>query len=66
METVIKWDRPQMVGEYYEPYRVDMGDAIEHLARVFSGENWATYECGRNVVPIRIEYISDWEVIRWA
>lgn len=61
METVIKWDRPQMVGEYYEPYRIDVADAIEELAKMFSGENWSTYKCGRDG-----RYVSDWEAILWG
>ena len=31
VESVIKWDRPQMVGEFYEPYRVTWSDAFAAL-----------------------------------
>lgn len=36
-ETVIKWCRPQMVGNYYEPYRISWYEAIEELEKTYSG-----------------------------
>ena len=38
METVIKGPRPQMVGDYYEPYRVDVQEAIRSLETVYRGD----------------------------
>lgn len=36
-ETVIKWDRPQMVGNFYRPYRVNWMEAVYELEKTFSG-----------------------------
>lgn len=35
METVIKEARPQMVGDYYDPYPIDIGACVEALDRTF-------------------------------
>lgn len=37
VEEVIKEARPQMVGEYYEPYHIDVMDSVESLAQTFPG-----------------------------
>lgn len=38
METVIRGARPHMVGDYYEPQRIDWSEAIKALERVYRGD----------------------------
>ena len=35
VEMCIDWGRPQMVGDYYPPYRTDVSDAIMALETVY-------------------------------
>lgn len=69
-ETVIKWDRPQMVGNFYCPYRISWSDAYYELEKTFTGikrdhsERKGAFLYKKNEVNMKIEkayvdYIPD-------
>lgn len=61
MQEVIIWDRPQMVGEYYQPKYPSLSELLEEspditelFTEIFGGDY------SKHVV-----YDPDWETLRW-